>query len=82
MILTHGECERSSIVLGELVGVDDTRKKGKSSGDGEYFTWLSPSGLDLSEAPNQARLPGLNPQRSRDVTTLTHLGPDLDSHGR
>lgn len=27
----HGECERSSIVLGELVGVDDTKKERKFS---------------------------------------------------
>lgn len=27
MILTHGECERSSIVLGVLVGADGTKKQ-------------------------------------------------------
>lgn len=30
MILTHGECERSSIVLGVLVGVDGTKKQNRS----------------------------------------------------
>jgi hypothetical protein len=31
MILTHGECERSSIVLGVLVGVDGSKKQNRSS---------------------------------------------------
>lgn len=52
MILTHGECERLSIVLGVLVGVVCTGKEKKSSRArakiGGYLTGSTPP---LSEIP-------------------------------